>query len=641
MNYLRLSEGLNKYKLIPENENMWDYIKSNDIDYYSSIFKYNQEQYDQWRKSKTIAGIKNVVTNSLVFDFDDAKNPEVARQDAITVVSRLLNKGISTENIQVSFSGAKGFCIRIDSTSTFTPNEFKLITTSLAGDLKTFDSVVSDPNRIIRVVGTKHPKSGLYKFPLSINQLTELDIPTIKNLASSVDNIDTSVMEAWTEIILPESIINLRVSIKLEKKSESEVYDLDMSLKPKWLSEAKFALQEGYFQAGERNTAFMVLASTYRNQGFNKEIVYRMLKGVAEVQAQRNGQDRYSDDELWKNIVEVVMASNWKGGQYSYENTPLLREVTSRLGLKLPKVEDNPLVPLGSVTDIFRRFAIDIEQNTIKLGIKRIDDEIKVTTSMLVGLVAPPGAGKTSLAIDVLNSTSKCGIKAMFFSMDMGAPLVFQRLLQKHSGLHSKKIFEMYRTEDEELRTLEQKLNVEYENVSFCFRSGLSVEDMREMIVRQQEETGEKTKLVVVDYLECISSQFSDSTASSAYISQKLKDIANELECTVLLLLQPQKIAGDPSDEILSYIRIKGSSAIQQACSVIFSMSRPGFSPKNPDDDKFASICVIKNRMGTLAQYDFHWHGLTGEIRELEDYELEELRELRSRRAQEKSSQEL
>jgi len=641
MLYSRLNDGLLKYKLIPASEDVWKHITSNETDWYVSLFEYNDEHFKQWKEKGTVAGIKDPTTRRLFFDFDNAKNPEVARQDAITLVTRLLSKGVPSKNIQVAFSGSKGFSVEVEGTTSITPAEFKNVTTALAGDLSTFDKVVSDPQRITRVVGTKHPKSKLYKFPLSVDQLSELDINTIKELAKDIDNIDSDLMEGWHEVVLPDSITSLRIAPKMPEKEQIETADLDLGLKPKWLSEAKFALQEGFFGAGERNTAFMVLAATYRNQGFNKEIVYRMLKGVAEVQAQRNHQDRYSDDELWKNIIETVMNPNWKGGQYSYENTPLLRDVTQRLKLKLPKTEDNPVVPLGNVTDIFRKFAVDIEANTIKLGIKRIDDEIKVTTSMLVGLVAPPGAGKTSLSMDILNNTSKNNINAMFFSMDMGAPLIFQRLLQKHSGISSKKIFEMYQTEDARLGELEERLNKEYANVSFCFRSGLTVEDMRELTLKQQEDSGKKIKLIVVDYLECISTQFSDSTASSAYIVQKLKDIANELECTVLLLLQPQKIAGDPSEEILSYIRIKGSSAIQQACSVIFSMSRPGFSPKKPEQDKFASIAVIKNRMGTLAQYDFHWHGLTGEIRELEDEEMEELNELRARKQAEKTSQEI
>lgn len=642
MRYVRLAEGLTKYELVPETEDIWQHIKTNNKDYYVSLFQYNDEHYKLWKEKRTVSGIKDVTTNRLFFDFDDKENPQKAKEDALTLISRLLAKGIKADNIQVAFSGNKGFSVEIESGSRFTQEEFKNVTFALASDLTTFDRVVNDSQRLTRVVGTKHPKSNLYKFPLTINQLSELPISEIKKLASDIDNIDETVMSGWTQIELPESFNELKVSKKKEESKVSTVdaHDLDMKQKPKWLTEAKYALQEGYFLPGERNNAFMILASTYKNQGFNKEIVYRMLKGVAEVQSARNNQERYSDDELWNNVVEAVFKPDWKGGVYSYENTPLLQEVTKRLGLAVPKKDDDGIVPLGSVSSVFKKFATDIDTNTIKLGIPAIDNDVRVTTSMLVGLVSPPGGGKSTVSFEIINNASKANIKSMFFSMDMGAPLVFQRLIQKHTGLYSKKIFEMYKNNDSKIKEIETNLSKEYDNVSFCFKSGLTVEEIRDYILKEQERVGEKIKLVVIDYLECVSSGFSDPTSSGAYVTQKLKDIANELELTVLLLLQPPKVAGDPSDEISSYTKIKGSSVIQQACSIIFSMWRPGFSSRNPGTDKYVCFAVLKNRMGSLGQYDFAWDGLTGSITELDDIEKAELDELRKRIAAEKAAKE-
>jgi hypothetical protein len=638
--YIRLVQGLTNSKLIPITENVWDHIVSNNKDYYVSIYNYNDEHYKKFKETGSVSGIRDVTTNKLVFDFDDSNNTENARQDAITLVSRLMSEGVSENSIQVAFSGSKGFGIQIDTNEEFTPDEFKNITSGLAGDLKTFDKVVSDPNRIIRVVGTRHQKSNLYKMPLSISQLTEMDVESIKKLAASIDNVDEDLIDSWTPTRLPPKILSLKDK-KEEKKTEVVVSDLDLSQKPKWLSDAKYALQQGYFGSGERNTAFMILAATYKSQGFPKEIIYRMLKGVAELQAKRNNVERYSDEELYNNIVEVVCSPNWKGGTYSYENTPLLQEVTRRLGLKVPQKEELPLVPVSSVGSIFKKFATEIESNTIKLGIDEVDNDVRITTSMLVGLLAAPSAGKTSISMSVLNTVSKAGLRSIFFSLDMGAPLVYQRLIQKHTGVYSSKLFEMYRKSDPKIFEFEKKVAEEYKNVSFCFSSGVTVDDIREMVIAEQERTGEKVKLIVVDYLENISGPYSDPTANTALIAQKLKDIANELELTVLLLLQTQKQGGDPSEELVSMRSIKGSSAIEQACSVIFTMNRPGFSPKNPEDDKYLSILVVKNRMGQLSSYDFRWDGLTGSIRSLTEEERVELHEFKKKKAAEKASQEL
>ena len=171
--YVRLSEGLNKYTLIPANENVWDRIKTNEKDHYLSIFQYNQNQFEQWQKTKTVSGITDVVTNKLVFDFDS--KPETldeSKKDASTLVSRLLAKGVPADSIQVSFSGHKGFGVVVDTTETMTPGQFKNVTFELASDLSTFDTKVHDPQRIVRITGTKHNKSGLYKIPLTLLQLS-------------------------------------------------------------------------------------------------------------------------------------------------------------------------------------------------------------------------------------------------------------------------------------------------------------------------------------------------------------------------------------------------------------------------------------------------------------------------------------
>ena len=200
MEYIRLNRGLTNYNLVPANADVWDYIQDNQSDYYTSIFQYNQEQYDQWKRTGSVAGIKHVTTNKLVFDFDDKNNLEAAKSDALTLISRLLLNGIKEDNIQVSFSGSKGFCVELHTKESFSQEEFKNTTFALASDLSSFDRVVNDAQRIIRVVGTKHPVSGLYKIPLSVKQLSDQSVTQIKMIAANLESVDQSVMLGSTRI---------------------------------------------------------------------------------------------------------------------------------------------------------------------------------------------------------------------------------------------------------------------------------------------------------------------------------------------------------------------------------------------------------------------------------------------------------
>ena len=633
--YIRLAEGLNKYKLIPTTENVWDHISSNDKDYYTSIFQYNDAHYKQWKEKRTVSGIKDVTTNKLVFDFDDAANPETARGDALTLVTRLLSHGLTQENIQVSFSGSKGYCVEVETTESFTPEQFKNVTFALASDLPSFDSVVNDPNRIVRVVGTRHPKSGLYKFPLSTSQLSELNTDTIKSLATSVDNINEDVINAWTQAQLPTSITSMQVSTKKETATLEPIdNDLDLSKKPKWLSDAKYALQEGYFGSGERNTAFMVLASTYKNQGFSKEIVYRMLKGVAEIQARRNNVERYADEELYNNIVEVVCSPNWKGGSYSFDNTPLLQEVTKRMGLKVPSAdsEDKPRF-ITDVTSKFKIYVKNIEKNTIKTGIKSLDDNLFISTGTNLGILGAPGSGKSSLALEILRNTSRNGVKSVFASLDMASTRIYEKILYKLTGKKREEIYNAFKADDEE--KLVKELEENFGNVYFFDKSSPTVADIREYILKCQEHSGEKIKLVMIDYFERVSTDVGDDTAASKKIAGQLQDLVNDLDICLITLVQPNKMSGDMSEPIYSYTNIKGSSFLAQSFRMILSIYREGFNPRNPDEDRYLTVNVLKNDLGETASFDFSWNGKRGEISEIDEMERLDLEDIRKRKAME------
>jgi hypothetical protein len=68
-----------------------------------------------------------------------------------------------------------------------------------------------------------------------------------------------------------------------------------------------------------------------------------------------------------------------------------------------------------------------------------------------------------------------------------------------------------------------------------------------------------------------------------------------------------------------SYNSAKGSSSIAQACTAILGCWREGMSPENPENDRFFSINVLKNRNGALASLDFGWDGSTQTIYELDN----------------------
>jgi replicative DNA helicase len=302
------------------------------------------------------------------------------------------------------------------------------------------------------------------------------------------------------------------------------------------------------------------------------------------------------------------------------------------------KESDDLTMEITDAFDMFRDYALNIDSLTIKTGIPSLDKMVRMTIGMSVGLVAAPGVGKTTVAIQILNAMSKSNEQSIFFSYDMYHALVLQKLIQKHLHMSDEEIFDKFKKNDVEFeKQVKNVLSEEYKNVDFCFHTGQTAMDIEETIKYTEEKTGKKPRLIVVDYSELVLTDLSDMTASSSQVAQKLREIATKYNICVLVLMQPNKMAGSPADELTSYRNLKGSSSSEQALSVILGMSRPGYDPRRPHEDRFITIKCLKNRMGGLFTLDLGWNGMTGDIHEMTDEEENLLNEIRQRKENEEN----
>lgn len=636
--YIRVSEGLNNYKLV-EASKVEAAIKSNEKDYYTSIFLYDQSHYDTWKKTHSLAGVRDVVTNKIFFDFDKENDLERARKDAVVVIERLIADGINPNNIQCAFSGFKGFSVEVEHTALLNPQQFKNLVFSYASDLTTFDTVVNDPNRIIRVTGTKHPKSGLYKFPLTVEQMQNLNVEDIKVLAQDINNAAEDY-SGWTPVTLPTVALG---RAHRETKSETKVVlpvlegtvsELEWMKKPKWLSNCKFAIMNGFVPEGQRNNALMALAATFKAQGFSEEHTVAMLKTTTEKIAALTGEEEFPENELKRNVVSYVYGPSWKGATYSCKEDGWLKQYCESLGhhkcVHMEKTLVESPKTLLDVSPKFKDFVKNIEKNTIKTGIKTLDDNLFITTGMPMAIVGAPGSGKTSLALEILNNTSKNDICSVFASLDMTATRIYEKMAYRLTGMTRTDLYNMFR-EDNEAEYL-KLLQAEFGNCFFYDKSSPTVRDLRDYIINCEQESGKKVKLVIVDYFERIFSEHSDDTAASKRVASELQDLVNDLGVCLISLLQPNKMSGDLASPIESYTNIKGSSFIAQSMRMILSVYREGFSPRSPEDDRFITINVLKNDLGETASFDFEWYGRRGFIKEIDSYGEELLEQIRMRK---------
>lgn len=604
--YVRLAKSKYDFgKLIPESK-AYELIDS-ESDYYLSTYYYNDQHLDYFNKNGSVKGIRDVTTNKIWFDLDSKDNPEKARFETLEIISRLRKAGVKDKNIQVYFSGNKGYNVIVELNRNLTPDQVQSIVVNKFGkNLETLDLSLYDANQLLRVPGTKHEASGLYKIPLKIEDVESLTTPEIKKKASSLDNVDEDF--EWDIETVSDDFIPPPVEAK-------PVVATPAPERPKHWKDYKWSLMQGDFNIGERHHAMMVLAATCRGLGYDEKLTEAMLLSADQKHCEKTGDKPVED--LQTNIIPSVFSTGWQGGQYSPESDPWLKKYCERMGFDTTK-KSNHYQSVDEIFGIFKDYADNFEKNIVKTGIKGLDENVMFLTSTHNGVLGQPGAGKTSLMLQWLENCSMNDIPAVFYSLDMGAPIIYGKLFQKELGCDFKSAMRIMKDNPKLAMETHAKIKEKYKNVKMCFRSGVSPQDIKRDIQEHQELTGKKVKLLGVDYLECLQGPYSDSLANTGYISQQMKDIANEEQVCSVMLLQTQKHStSDISDPLLSMKQIKGSSVIEQASSVVLTLWREGYSPRTVNDDRYMSFAAVKNRFGGLWSDDFAWEGKRGLITEL------------------------
>jgi hypothetical protein len=603
-------------------------------DWYESLYFYNEDQVKRCKEKDSIAGISNLVTSRLYFDFDSVDNLEAAREDALTLAARLVDKyNLAEEQISVFFSGKKGYALELIADRYYTKSEYEAITDKLSEGLATYDRLV-DEVRVIRAVNTKHQDSGLYKIPLTLDELETKTSEQIKVLAKQPRQLNVKPKK----VTFDPSFFVVKKEQTNKVAPHTNIKDLDFTRKVKGWSNCKWALTKGYQVEPEgRNDKLLCIVAQAKALHYTPEQAYQTAKEADRAGTQAynenhpdNEGERVNKAKLWA-TVEHVYSNVWRGGTYSCRDgkTPWLTSLCNSLGVHKCKQEvvDETPIKFEDLSKDFKVYVKNIDQNTILTGLPSLDKYVFLSTGANVGIIGAAGSGKTSIGLEILNNTSKAGVRSVVASLDMARNRIFEKIMYRLTGLSRTELYSVFKEDQEE--PLMNKLREEFGNVNFFKRSCPTVQDIKEYVLKCNEQ-GPKVKLVVIDYFERITSDFSDDTAASKKIAGELQDLVDELDVCLITLVQPNKnaISGGPDQPIYDYTKIKGSSFVYQAFRIIISCWRPFYNPKDFSDDRFMQMAVLKNDLGELNELSFKWEGKQGFIKELEYEDQEELNQL-------------
>lgn len=654
--YVRLCRTVNTVgeliTLEDYNTNLQSYLDKNpESDWYTSVYYYSKEAKDYFDKNGRLKDyVGPAYTSTLLFDFDN-QDLNYTKETTIRLLEKLQSEGVDVVNsCRIYFSGNKGFHVQMFTEKLFNPSELKNICKNIIVSLdpkytqsssKVFDPTVYNLTRLIRIPNTKHQESGLYKIELEPSELLTLTIDQIKQKAKEprklefqhtpVKNIAflDKYMAVKTKPIVSD---NTHIDISGIRGLNS----IDYSSCPKNTPRCIYALSHGVMQSGigERNTIFLRLAAFYKNQGMTKDVCYNTLKGIARENASLYpDQEAFTKEEIWNTVINSVYSenTNWKqipgAAGTDAENEILKRyckaidNYTDKKCCLHDKVENKQqVVHISNVADSFGKFANDFDNNTVKTGIKFVDNNMNIaigTTNLLVGAA---GSSKTTLLLNILENSNSLNQHSVFFSADMHKNLIYLKLAKKATGFNQDQIINFYKTGDKRnVDYVKAAIEARYGKTYFDFTSTLTLDEMKEKIFDIEQKIGNKVKLVGMDYAGRIAGPFADSYANATYNALRSSEIAAVTDAAWLILSQISRATGDGCAPLRTKRAAKDSGTWEESASNVITIWRPWMG--NTEKDQVVRMFLAKNRMGKELETVLVFNGEKGEIRDMTEDE--------------------
>lgn len=618
---------------------------TSDEDWYSSLYWYPKEAKDYFTSNgNSIRGYQGkAYSNKLFFDLDSKEDVNKAKEDAKELLHRLQQCGVKIEEqVRVFFSGNKGFHIEVPVNAQFEPEELKTLCSNIASGLQSFDDVIYNTSRIIRILNTKHQKSGLYKIELDPYDLIELSIDQIREKAKQKSDMykvsevqDASIFDKYKKPSFqkPQSVIVSSTTVDGIRGLD----EIDFTQCPKTKPRCIFALEHGVMVpgVGERSELYLRLASYYRNQGFAKDVAYNALKGIARLNSRLYPEaEPFSKDELWNTAISSAYSKAWKqipGAFGSDPNNDVVKKYCDAVGKMTTKpccvhheVQiQKTTVQIDEVSDDFDKFASNFDKNTVRTGIEFIDRNMQITTGTTNLLVGAAGSGKTTLALNILESSNINKQPSIFFSMDMHKNLIYLKLAMKHTPYTKDQIFKFHKDNNKQkIEEIKKIITEAYKLTHFDFSTTLTLDQMRDKIFDIEQRTGQKMKFVLIDYAGRISGPYSDRYANSTFNALKSVEVANVTDTAMIILSQISRQTGDGATPIRTKRAAKESGDWEESATNVLTMWRPFMGDADRDD--VVRMFLAKNRMGSELEQVLYWDGSKSIIRDMSFDELAE-----------------
>ena len=247
----------------------------------------------------------------------------------------------------------------------------------------------------------------------------------------------------------------------------------------------------------------------------------------------------------------------------------------------------------------------------LSTGLHDLDKKINgLNKSDLLLIAARPGMGKTSLALNIALSVAKESAKTVaFFSLEMSREQLAMRLLSNESFVDNQKLLTGQLSEEDWTKIAIASSALSQTDIRVDDNPSISVAEMNAKC-RRLPNLG----LVLIDYLQLITSAGTGQTSNNANrvqvvsdISRALKIMAKELNVPVICLSQLSRANESRTDKRPMLSDLRESGAIEQDADEVLFIYRDDYYHPDTPEKNVAEVIVAKNRHGETGTVKLQW----------------------------------
>ena len=229
----------------------------------------------------------------------------------------------------------------------------------------------------------------------------------------------------------------------------------------------------------------------------------------------------------------------------------------------------------------------------------------------LVILAARPGVGKTSFALNLAVNAAKSGAAVAFFSLEMSAGQLVQRILCAEARVSLSKIRAGFISEGDWGAIADASNTLSKLELCIDDSPGLSILEARAKARRELRRT-EGKGLIIVDYLQLMQPPSTRRDGNRAVevgeISRGLKVLAKEMDMPVIALSQLSRAVEMRGKKRPMLSDLRESGSIEQDADIVMFIDRSMDETEAESEDRpdlgTAQLIVAKHRNGPTRDID-------------------------------------